>query len=77
MEDKKFLFEFSFYNEEDKAGVIFIVERDLKSAIKWAKEKLEKEEYFSHKLSKNTLISNELRVHNDETVGVYEVIYPS
>lgn len=75
-EGKKFLFEFSFYNEEDRVGVIFIVERDVNSAIKLAKLKLEKEKYFSHKLSKNTLISNELRVHDDEAVGVYEVIYP-
>lgn len=76
MKDKKFLFQYSFYNEDDKIGFIFVIGKDEESARKNAIEKLEKEEYFSHRLSQNTLISSNLRVHDDEETGIYEVIYP-
>jgi len=71
------LFEFGFRNDKDtENGVIFIVERELNKAIDWANRKLQKESY-DYRVSKNDLIDDGLRLHEDETVGIYEVIYPN
>ena len=71
------LFEFGFRNDTDtENGVIFIVERELSKAIEWANRKLQKESY-DYRVSKDDLIDGALRVHKDETVGIYEVIYPN
>lgn len=71
------LFEFGFRNDTDtESGVIFIVERELSKAIDWANGKLQKESY-DYRVSKDDLIDDALRLHEDETVGVYEVIYPN
>jgi len=71
------LFEFGFRNDTDtENGVIFIVERELSKAIEWANEKLQKESY-DYRVSKKDLIDDALRLHKDETVRIYEVIYPN
>ena len=71
------LFEFGFRNDTDtENGVIFIVERELSKAIKLANETLQKESY-DYRVSKQDLIDDALRLHEDETVGIYEVIYPN
>ena len=71
------LFEFGFRNDTDtENGVIFIVERELSKAIEWANGKLQKESY-DYRVSKDDLIDDALRLHEDETVGIYEVIYPN
>lgn len=71
------LFEFGFRNDTDtQSGVIFIVERELSKAIEWANSKLQKESY-DYRVSKDDLIDDALRLHEDETVGIYEVIYPN
>ena len=70
------LFEFGFRNDTDtENGVIFIVEKELSKAIDWANRKLQKESY-DYRVSKKDLIDSGLRLHEDETVGIYEVIYP-
>ena len=71
------LFEFGFRNDTDtENGVIFIVERELSKAIEWANGKLQKESY-DYRVSKDDLIDDALRIHEEETVGIYEVIYPN
>ena len=71
------LFELGFRNDTDtENGVIFIVERELSKAIDWANRKLQKESY-DYRVSKKDLIDDGLRLHEDETVGIYEVIYPN
>ena len=71
------LFEFAFRNDTDtENGVIFIVERELSKAIEWANGKLQKESY-DYRVSKDDLIDDALRLHEEETVGIYEVIYPN
>ena len=71
------LFEFGFRNDTDtENGVIIIVEKELSKAIDWANRKLQKESY-DYRVSKKDLIDSGLRLHEDETVGIYEVIYPN
>jgi hypothetical protein len=71
------LFEFGFRNDTDtENGVIFIVERELSKAIEWANSKLQKESY-DYRVSEYDLIDDNLRLQGDETVGIYEVIYPN
>ncbi len=71
------LFEFEFRNHTDtEKGVIFVVERELSKAIEWANGKLQKESY-DYRVSKEDLIDDALRLCEDETVGIYEVIYPN
>lgn len=71
------LFEFGFRNDTDtENGVIFIIERELSKAIDWANKKLKKESY-DYRISKQDLIDDGLRLHEDKTVGIYEVIYPN
>lgn len=72
---KKYLFEFCFFNEQNKQGVIFIIANNVPTALKLALNKLEIEDINVNNLV-TVPIGNELRVHDDTEMGVYEIVYP-